>query len=319
MEWRDGVQIIGTPLWCDARRAREACFISSALVPEAGRHRQVIATAETLALLPEASRQPLAVTYGRPFTLGDARLELFPSGVIPGAASLAIELRGTRLVYAGTVGARGNAALGGRVPEVRSCDALVIDAMFGAPHFKFPAPTRVLDDLRGWLRTTLAAGATPVLLATPLAEGALLLRALADEFPLRVHRAFVDAAKRLRSIGAPVTPSQAATSSSLPVPRRFSGTPAHGDVVLWPMGHQRATAVASLRRPRTALVSGCAAEPDAAFPVSCSTDHDGLLDYIAQTGARRVYLLNGDALVASLSRRTIEVYPLGPPQQLKLF
>src|SRR5689334_22757699 len=82
VEWRDGVHIIDTPLWCDARRAREACFVSSALIPEASRHRQVIATAETIALLPEASRQSLAVTYGRPFTLGDARLELFPSGII---------------------------------------------------------------------------------------------------------------------------------------------------------------------------------------------------------------------------------------------
>src|SRR5262245_63134645 len=96
IEWRDGVHIVGTPLWCDARRAREACFVSSALVPEAGRHKQVIATAETLALLPEASRQPLAVPFGRPFTLGNVRLELFPSGLIPGAASLQVDVGETR-------------------------------------------------------------------------------------------------------------------------------------------------------------------------------------------------------------------------------
>ena len=28
--WRDGVHVVGTPIWCDARRARELCFVSRA-------------------------------------------------------------------------------------------------------------------------------------------------------------------------------------------------------------------------------------------------------------------------------------------------
>src|SRR5262245_44831781 len=104
VEWREGVHIVGTPLWCDARHTREACFVSSARVPGARRHRQVLATDVTLRLLPEAHERAkhstLAVPLGRPFTLGTLRLELFRSGFMPGAASLMIESKGVRVIYA---------------------------------------------------------------------------------------------------------------------------------------------------------------------------------------------------------------------------
>ena len=28
--WRDGVHLTGTPIWCDARRRRDVCFVSRA-------------------------------------------------------------------------------------------------------------------------------------------------------------------------------------------------------------------------------------------------------------------------------------------------
>jgi len=49
--WRDGVHLTGTPIWCDARRRRDICFVSSA--DRVGRtgHGQLIGTPITLALL----------------------------------------------------------------------------------------------------------------------------------------------------------------------------------------------------------------------------------------------------------------------------
>ena len=49
--WRDGVHLTGTPIWCDARRRRDVCFVSSA--DRVGRtgHGQLIGTPITLALL----------------------------------------------------------------------------------------------------------------------------------------------------------------------------------------------------------------------------------------------------------------------------
>ena len=55
--WRDGVHLTGTPIWCDARRRRDVCFVSSAdRVGRAG-HGQLIGTPLTLALLGAAGRR----------------------------------------------------------------------------------------------------------------------------------------------------------------------------------------------------------------------------------------------------------------------
>ena len=54
VEWREGVHLVGTPLWCDARCSRDVCFVSSARVGELRRHRQIL-TSDRTALLLEAS------------------------------------------------------------------------------------------------------------------------------------------------------------------------------------------------------------------------------------------------------------------------
>src|SRR5579859_7328899 len=85
--WRDGVHLTGTPIWCDARRRRDVCFVSSADRVTAG-HGQLIATPETLAIAKRRAREAghLAVPLHRPFTLGTLRLELISSARGPGAA-----------------------------------------------------------------------------------------------------------------------------------------------------------------------------------------------------------------------------------------
>ena len=100
--WRDGVHIAGTHLWCDARRARTLSFVSHAGQPLPGPHRQLLCTERTLRLLSlgekDAPKDALQSPYSRPFSLGGLRLELFPSGYLPGAASLLLSLPGERKV-----------------------------------------------------------------------------------------------------------------------------------------------------------------------------------------------------------------------------
>src|SRR5262245_5573711 len=93
--WRDGVQIEGTPVWCDALRTRGMCFLSHAACRTRATHRQVLATPRTRALceaLGGAGRgaEWLVSPCGRPFSLGRVRIELFPSGHLPGAAALVL-------------------------------------------------------------------------------------------------------------------------------------------------------------------------------------------------------------------------------------
>src|SRR5579863_3347118 len=130
--YRAGVRLAGTVVACDAAAGGDLVFLSHAAVLGArgrralphvgGSRRQILATEATLALLgPFGERlraQTLVVPFGRPFVLGDLRLEIFPSGFMPGAASLLCERDGRRLVYAGPVGEIG---WGGRARGRASC------------------------------------------------------------------------------------------------------------------------------------------------------------------------------------------------------
>src|SRR5579859_6316960 len=105
--WQDGVRIVGTTIWCDAPRRHQITFVSSSArgLGDAGAGRLIL-TERTLALLGRAAESDALVTpFGRPFALGRLRLELLPSGHLPGAAQLLVERPGKsgarRLLYAG--------------------------------------------------------------------------------------------------------------------------------------------------------------------------------------------------------------------------
>ena len=146
--YRAGVRLAGTVVACDAAAGGDLVFLSHAAVLGArgrralphvgGSRRQILATEATLALLgPFGERlraQTLVVPFGRPFALGDLRLEIFPSGFMPGAASLLCERDGRRLVYSGPVG---QVAPDGRA-ELRAAAALCIAARFAAREIVFP-------------------------------------------------------------------------------------------------------------------------------------------------------------------------------------
>jgi hypothetical protein len=146
-------------------------------------------------------------------------------------------------------------------------------------------------------------GGTPVLLAEPLAGALELLRVLT--VPVVAHRSIVAAARRLVRLGFPV-----------PIPRRPQGTPPASSAVLWPVTARES--LSGLRRARVALVDpraqdlSAAARLDASFPYSHHPDAETLAAYIAQTGAREVYLINASAETA----RSLGGQPFG---QLGLF
>lgn len=297
-----------TPIWCDARRTREACFISHAGIPEARRHKQVIATDVTIALLGRRLRA-LTAPYGRPFNLGKARLELFPSGAMVGAASLLVEID-RRIVYAGAVDPRP-----GRLPgpaEVRGCDVLVLDATYGHPRFRFPPAAETLARARAWVDARAAAGDTPVLLADPLGVGLDLVAELGATYRVRVQRGVHEAARKLPGLGF-----------RLPPVSRFSGTPGPGEVVLWPPSGRAAPAIARIARARVALVGAGDAEragAEIAFPLVGAADFAGLVEVVDKSGAKIVYLLGGASaeLQDALKARGVDARPLGPPEQLAL-
>jgi hypothetical protein len=322
-----GVRIAGTVIACDAAAGTELLFLSHApafgvharraLPRLAGARRQLLTTELTLSLLgPVGDRlkaHALPAAYGRPFSLGDLRLEMFPSGFMPGAASLLCEHRGRRIVYAGPV-ASGEG-------EARAADALCVDATFGAEAFTFPARAQALAEVGRAVRDVLARGAAPVVLIDPVAIAVDVADALAaDRIGLCAHRSIVQAAIAYRRAGLPAPPLQ-----------RFAGKLGPGEALLWP-AHERAPARRAGGRPpgiiRVSADSGAAparagAPGPEGVPVVYPTaaDFASLLRYVAETGATEVALVNapGEALAVALRARGIDAYTLGPPRQIELF
>src|SRR3954468_23417629 len=225
-----GVRIDGTVVACDAAAGTDLVFLSHApalgvhnrrALPNVGRgRRQVLTTEVTLALLgPVGERlkaHALPAGYGRPFSLGELRLEMFPSGFMPGAASLLCEREGRRIVYAGPIGAA--------PADVRAADALCIDATFASPALVFPARAQALADVGRAVRAVLARGGAPVVLVDSVVTALDVGAALAvDRIGLCAHRTIVQAAICYRHAGLPA-----------PALQRFAGKIGPAEALLWP-------------------------------------------------------------------------------------
>jgi len=302
--WRDGVHISGTPIWCDARRRRDVCFVSAADRVTIAEHGQLIATPITLALLaPRAGASAgaghLAVPWRRPFTLGTLRLELIPSGRGLGAAALHVDSRGRTVLYAGPVRTTADRD----AAEVRPADAVVVAAPFGEPHHTFASTEEISGKLVAWAKAQLATGATPVAVVDSVLDGLEVAARLgADGLALAGSRALRDAAQRLEHL------------ETLPELR----APGKEPRLLIKVASDRA---ALPPKSITALVSGRAVDGHAGFAAGFAwpfaAGRAQLLAWIEQTRAKDVFLTGAcaETIAAALGKRA---RVLGPPHQMTL-
>jgi putative mRNA 3-end processing factor len=305
--WRDGVHLTGTPIWCDARRRRDICFVSSADRLARSGHGQLIGTPLTLALLSGKGDGHLAVPVRQRFTLGTLRLELIPSGRGLGAAALHVDLGGRTVLYAGAVRTtRGGA---GDPAEVRACDALAVHAPFGETHHVFPKLADSIAATCAWVAAELAVDRRPVLLCdTALDALEVAIELAARGIAIAAGRPIRDAA--LRANGRIQLPPLGNPGKE---PR----------AVLWLDGDHAGLSKALAGKPfSTALVSGRAIDGatgyDAGFAWASAADHKQLLAWIESTNAREVFVTGpcADAIAGALGTRARVV---GPPRQMALF
>ena len=318
--FRDGVQLAGSVVWCDATRARDLNFVSHAHLGARGAHHKVLATGRTMALIGAAGGAPvgevLTTPFGRPFSLGPLRLELFPSGHVPGAASLLlVEPSGRRIAYAGDVNP---VASLGESAEVRGADVLVLEAPLAPVAGRLPPRAETLAALVELVKRALADGRQPVVLAPALGTSEEAMVALAQAgVPLRVH-------PRVHAFAATL----AAAGIAVPAAARFSSRMGRGEVLIGPPDGLGAARIARLERPLTialtglALGAGAAADlgVDHALPLADHADLDALVTYVRHSEAREVWLTAGHcpALVAALAALDVTARPLGPPRQMEL-
>jgi len=299
--WRDGVHLTGTPIWCDARRRRDICFVSSA--DRVGRtgHGQLIGTPITLALLSARGEGHLAVPLRQRFTLGTLRLELIASGRGLGAAALHVDAVGRTVLYAGAV--RTTASGVHEAAEVRACDALVIEAPLAEGDLLGP-----LDDVAGgvieWTRAQLAAGKPTVLVVDSALDGIeVAARLLAEGVPVAGSKSLRDAVTHIAGLAA--VPAIRAPGKEPAVVIRVDGDRTK-------LGGGEARALVSIRAG--AELAGWAAR----FAWPFVADRRQLLGWIEQSRARDVFVTGAgaDAIAKTLGPRARVI---GPPRQMALF
>lgn len=295
--WREGVHLSGSPIWCDARRRREVCFVSSAERLGRGGHGQLIGTPTTLALLgPGSTPGDLAVPLRQKFTLGMAALELIPSGRGIGAAALHVAIAGRSVLYAGPV----RTVLGGAggQGEARAADAVVVAAPFGEVRHEFPPLDRVAAQVVDWCKART--GVRPILVVDAALDA-------------------LEVAQRLIAAGLAVSGSKAVRDAAA----RLADGPAIRSLSREPGVH---VILEGERMPagseHTALVSGRAIDGhpgrEAGFAWSHAAGREDLLAWIAATRAKTIYVTGAcaDAVVAALGPRA---RVLGPPRQMALW
>jgi putative mRNA 3-end processing factor len=316
------LHVPGSVLFLDARRRMECAFVSHAHGDHIGRHDRTIATHATVALmrhrLGERVRgEALPAAFRAPFGLGELTLELYPAGHVLGSAQIRMSRNGTAIGYTGDLCLE--PTLTAELAEVVPCDVLVMESTFGLPRYVFPPKAEVLASVRRFVDDTLADGATPVLLGYALGKAQEILKFLGEAgYRCRAHPMIHAVNRVYESLGI-----------SLPNvrPLGFEGAQL-GEVVVAPPHLRGSACVARIRRKRTAVLTGWAADGgrfrwrgvDAAFPLSDHADFPALLRYARATGAGRVLTLHGYAeeLARSLRREGVRAEPLREERQLEL-
>jgi putative mRNA 3-end processing factor len=325
-----GVTLEGTQLACDAAgSATDLVFLShakalppgSSFSPRRAGRRQLLTTEGTLVLLGKSGQdlrsRTLPAVVGRAFNLGGMRLQLVPAGYLPGAASLLCDVGRRRVLYAGTVGRACPSGLG--PAEVRSADAVCLDATFGDPRFVLPPFEEAASDLRAFVEAALAGARRPVLLVSPFGPAPGVVHTLhAAGLAFRAHRSFVQAFARFRQAGL-----------NLPAVLPFSGKLNKDEALLWPPEAREAPILSSLDSPTFAFVSGFSVErtavecmqADRGIALSNQAGFDELMAYLEATGAQEVALHRGfaETLAEILRGRGFDAYAIDPPRQMELF
>ncbi len=137
---RGGIFVRPAGLWIDPARPQEAALITHGHADHArGGHGEVIATAETLAIMglrygTGAEGQPIG--YGETVERGGVRISFHPAGHVLGSAQILLEHAGERVVVTGDYKTRPDPTCTPFQPI--PCDIFITEATFGLPVFRHP-------------------------------------------------------------------------------------------------------------------------------------------------------------------------------------
>lgn len=219
--------------------------------------------------------------------------KLLDAGHILGSRQLAIESDGERVVYTGDISIKPN--IFGWKADIPQCDRLIIEATYGDPSYVFPPNEDVHRMLERWVAENDSKNL--IIGGYELGKAQQLVRIL-NEFgvcPVVTQKAEYFCSvyeKHGVKLDRKVVGSEEAEEA---MSRRF--------VAIVPMNKAkryfaRRLAEAFERETLCAVATGWALHyrfnTDKAFPLSDHADFNDLVDFVEQTGARKVEFFRGD-------------------------
>jgi Cft2 family RNA processing exonuclease len=312
--------------WLDAHRPVDRSFVSHAHFDHLARHREVLLSAGTAALmrarLPDRGGKRIEhiLPFGEtaPLSLDnpEVAVSLHPAGHIHGSAMILLEHpEHGRLLYTGDFKLR--PGLSAEPCDPPQADLVIMETTYGRPRYILPPTGEVLAAIIAFCRDALAEGITPVLLGYSLGKSQEILSALADAaLPVMLHPQILKLTRVHEELGL-----------AFPAYAPFDAATCAGHVVLCPPQAARSPGIREIRRRRTAALTGWAIDPgaryryqcDEVFPLSDHADYPDLLRLVGITRAKRVLTLHGFAadFAGDLRRRGVDAWAVGEVNQLE--
>ena len=322
---RNGIYLPELDLHLDAHCKVGFGFVSHAHADHYARHSRILCsrrTAELIRVRYGIGRSELeALDFHEPLELEGYRIVLIPAGHILGSSQIHLTRLsdGASLLYTGDFKVK--PGLAAEEPEFMHADTLVMETTFGLPKYEFPDPKVIHEDVRDFVRFTLADGEVPVLMGCSLGKAQELLCAVTElNIPVLMHPAVFKMTQVYDQL------------ADFPMPgyRKFSKAEDPGGyILLFPPNVVRSEPLQNIGNIRTAVASGWGMDSSAkyrygvdfVFPLSDHADYPDLIECVEEVNPRLVLTMHGYAaeFAADLRRRGVEAWCLKGDDQLELF
>ncbi|MEP6692313.1 MAG: MBL fold metallo-hydrolase [Gemmatimonadaceae bacterium] len=322
-----GLYVPSADLYLDARTAPGTVFVSHAHADHCTEADHIVCTPDTAALhhARRGVRNAFTIPLGGTARFHDTDVELLSAGHALGSAMIRITGADGVVAYTGDYKLRPNPFAPAAVPP--RADTLVMECTFGEPRYRFPPDEELLAQLFAFIDETLAAGATPVVLAYALGKAQEALWHLTSHgYDVVVHGAIARMCELHVALGA-----------HFPGPGIWSryrrGEVGPGRVLLTTPSTRKTPMVARLEPRRVAYLTGWAYHPgahnmykdcDLVLPLSDHADFDELVRTARASGARKIYTVHGAPKFAATLRTLgmdaehILVHPQAREEQISL-